>query len=56
MRELVLLPACLAVALLLGAPAAAGSHPELDLDSILEGIVEGIVEGDDDSVVGEEMC
>ncbi len=48
MRELVLLPACLAVALLLGAPALAGSHPELDLDSIIE--------GDDDSVVGEEMC
>lgn len=52
MRELVLLPACLAVALLLGAPAAAGSHPELDLD----GILEGIVEGDNDYEVGEEMC
>ena len=43
-----LLPACLAVALLMGAPATAGSLPELDLDSILE--------GDDDHEVGEEMC
>ena len=48
MRKLALLPVCLAAALLLSAPVIAGSHPELDLDSIIE--------GDDDSVVGEEMC
>jgi hypothetical protein len=49
MPRALILAACLAAAMLAGPPVLAGP---LDLDTILE----GILDGDDDSVVGEEMC
>jgi hypothetical protein len=49
MGKALILAACLSAALSLALPTAtAGPLPELDLD--------GILEGDDDHVVGEEMC
>ena len=49
MPRALILAAFLAAAVFAGPPASAGP---LDLDTILE----GILEGDDDHVVGEEMC